>query len=398
MPIRLALALSLAGFLPLGGAARADVFLLASGGQIDGQLINADRQARDDYVVRTAAGLQLTFTAAAVKRFVPLTKAEADYERFLAKMPASAEGNWTMAEWCQKNGLAALREVHLNEVLAHDPEHKEARLALGYTSLDGKWVKTDDWNRQQGYVYYRGAWRTPQDAAAMEAADKLALAQRQFKPRLKTARSRLEGRDHAAALAEIRATTDPLAATALVEMLEDEKSPAARKIWIEVLAMNPAGAATDALVKAAMEDSGPVLEAARDALGQRKDGRAVAALVAELQSKDNRRVNRAAEALGRIQDPETFVPLADALVTEHKYILTRGTPGNTSASFGSGGTSFSPGGNTKMVKQKRENASVRDALIAISGGQTFGYDKQKWLQWHAAQNAPPDDVNFRRDP
>jgi hypothetical protein len=395
----LLLAAIFAGSLLLlrGGIVRADVFQLASGGQIDGQLVNVDRQARDNYVVRTADGLQLTFTAAAIKRFVPQTKAEADYERFLKKMPASAEGNWTMAQWCSDNGLNNLRDVHLNEVLAHDPEHKKARLALGYTSLDGKWVKTEDWNRQQGYIYYRGAWRTPQDAAAMDAAEKLALAQRQFKPKLKAARSRLEGRDQAAALAEIRATTDPLAAAALVEMYEDEKSPSFRQLWIEVLAMNFAGAASDALVQAAMEGSEREREAARDALAQRNDGRAVGALLAELKSKDNIRVNRAGAALGRIKDPETFLPLVDALVTEHKYMITRGPVGSTSATFGSGGTSFSPGGSAKVVKQKQKNASVRDALMAITG-QPLQYDKEEWLAWHAQQNAPPDDVNFRRDP
>ena len=62
--------------------------------------------------------------------------------------------------------------------------------------------------------------------------------------------------------------------------------------------------------------------------------------VQALRSKDNVIVNRAAEALGTIGDPEAISPLIDALVTTHKYLIQPaggGGPGEITAGFGTGG-------------------------------------------------------------
>ena len=189
---------------------------------------------------------------------------------------------------------------------------------------------------------------------------------------------------------------------------EDARNPqtraALRLLWVQALGNNHSGVAVDALAKAAIEDeSEKVREAARDALEESKDRRAIGALLAELQSKDNARVNRAGAALERISDPETLVPLMDALVTEHKFVVTYGSPGSTSASFSpQGGSGFSAGNKTKVVTRKVSNTSVLAALRNIvqehfNSNAHFQYDEEAWKQWYAELHAP-EVATFRRDP
>ena len=315
---------------------------------------------------------------------------------------------------CRTRGLSKERAHHLREALRLDPEHREARLALGYTSLDGKWVKTDEWNRRRGYVYHQGKWMTPQEVEALSAAQEVADLQQSWRPRLKLLRSIIiRNRDRKAvqeAVAEIRRIRDPLAGAALADMYKDEDAKNAemqadlRRLWVETLGANTSGAAVDALAKAAIEDKfDTVREAARDALEESKDLRAVGALLAELNSKDNARVNRAGAALGRISDSETFLPLVEALVTEHKYIITQGNPGSTSATFSpQGGTSFNPGSKAKVIKRNVSNRSVLSALTAVvrenyDSNANFEYDKEAWKTWYSDQHTP-DEITLRRDP
>lgn len=390
----------------LCAAASADVFYLSNGGQISGQLMNAGQSPRETYDVRTNDGARLRLTTSQVRKFVPLGEAARHYKALLPRMPASAEGNWTMAEWCLSQGLDDQREHHLHEVLRLDGNHRDARLALGYTSLRGEWIKTDEWNRRQGYVSHQGKWRTPQEVALLKEQEHWNDLQGSWKPKLKRWRTQLGKRDARTvqtALASIKAIKDPLAGEALAEMYDDEESILARKIWVEALGQNASVAASDALVRAAIEDEDPgVRDKARDQLAERSDGRAIGALLAELKSKDNNKVNRAAGALALIKDPETFLPLIEALVTEHQYV-TGGPAGQTSATFSpNGGGGLSAGGGPKLIKRNVANRSVLSALVSIVQQEhdqhaNFQYDKEKWKEWYAAKTTPKD-VNFRRDP
>lgn len=398
----------------LAPCAKADDFYLAGGGQISGQLLNASQDPRTTYDVRTDGGLRLELTQKQVRRFVPTTEARRGYETLLPKMPPDAEGNWKMAQWCRDQGLREEREYHLHEALRIDPEHRETRLALGYTTLDGEWVKTDEWNRRHGYVYHQGKWMTPQEVEALSAAQRFHDLQRGWKPKLNRWRSVIiknrDAQDVRNAIADVRAIRDPLAGEALADMYEDEDArnvelrAGLRLLWVEVLGESTSGAAVSAVVKAAVEDeSSKVREAALDALERSKDPRAVGALLAELRSKDNARVNRAGAGLERIADRETLVPLMDALVTEHKFIVTYGSPGSTSASFSpQGGSGFSAGNKTKVVTRNVSNTRVLAALRNIvqehyNSNAHFQYDTEAWKTWYADLSAP-EVVSFRRDP
>jgi hypothetical protein len=122
--------------------------------------------------------------------------------------------------------------------------------------------------------------------------------------------------------------------------------------------------------------------------------------VQALKHKNNKVVNLAGEALGRIGDPGAISPLIDALVTTHKYQIQPGSgSGGTAigATFGSGGGGLSLGGNKpKIVQKDEENPSVHQALVKLSGKQNFEFDEQAWRAWFVDLQMRQR-VNMRRD-
>ena len=384
------------------GHTLADTFLLSSGGSVDGELLNPDQSPRETYIVRTVSGGQLTLDQSQVLRIIAKSDAELRYEQLLPKMPDTILGNWQMAEWCRQKKLLDQRQRHLKEIVRRDPAHEKARLALGFSRVEGKWVKADQWMQQQGYVRHGGAWRTRQELAWQSRQREVELLQLRWKRQLKLLRDRLDGRDGEKAKADILAIRDVMAAPALAELFEDEEDARLRRLYIEVLGRLNSSVAVKALIRGVLHDDDA--ETRLSCLDQLEgNGRrsAVTAFIAGLKSKDNRVVNRAAVGLRRLNDPSAVLPLVDALTTNHLFKIGRGSPGQMSASFGgpSGGGGLgglSMGGGPKTVEKELDNIEVLNALVSLVEGANFQYDKQRWLQWYAETHAP-NVASLRRD-
>ena len=129
-----------------------EIFVLVNGGQVEGKLLNPNQSPRRSYVVKTDSGGQITLTKSQVARVVRKSDVLRDYEKWLPKMPNTAEGNWKMAQWCRKYGLKQQRQSHLEQVLKFDPEQEDARHALGYSRVRGQWLNVDQWKQSRGYV------------------------------------------------------------------------------------------------------------------------------------------------------------------------------------------------------------------------------------------------------
>src|SRR5512134_3129980 len=100
-PIALMLALVLA--LP-GGRARADLFLLEAGGQVEGEWLNREEQPLRQYVVRTTAGLTITLPQEQVREAVRQSAAEAEYHHRAPATANTIDAQWALAEWCRQQG------------------------------------------------------------------------------------------------------------------------------------------------------------------------------------------------------------------------------------------------------------------------------------------------------
>src|SRR5689334_5562946 len=126
-------------------SARADIYLLTSGGQVRGELVNPTESPRKQYIIRTDEGAKITIDRAQLKQIVPQSAAEVEYEKIKPTFPDTLEGQLQLADWCQKRSLSKQRMAALERVVEIDPNHKQSRALLGYSFLDGKWIRRDEW-------------------------------------------------------------------------------------------------------------------------------------------------------------------------------------------------------------------------------------------------------------
>lgn len=249
-----------------------------------------------------------------------------------------------------------------------------------------------------GLVRHDGAWRTPQEIALVEAAERERLARREWTGRLERLRRRLD-QPHSEAVAteEIRGITDPAAVPALVAALGRERVPRVRDWYLEALARIRAADAHAAIVAVAVEHPDHETRiAAVERIVAIGPHAAVPALVATLRDADNARVNRAAEALGRLGLEAAVEPLINALVTQHVAIQGDGTPeGSTTATFTPDSGGLSMGGGTKRVAVPVKNDRVLEALVGLTNA-NFEWDVSAWRAWLAGRRAAPPGYDPRR--
>ena len=371
------------------------------GGQVAGELLNPKESPRKQFVIQTAGGAKVTLDAKLVKRMRHQREELAEYERIRPTYADTIEAQWKLAEWCREHRLTAQRQDHLRRIIELNPDHADARRALGYSQIDGKWATRDEVMTGRGYVRHKGKWRLPQEIELLEKKEELHDAQKEWFIRLKRWRGWLDDSDRASqAVTNIRSIDDPAATKALVLGLRDESDPKVRKLYISVLAGLDSPEAPKALAIAAIVD--PVEDVrltSLDYLEKKIRPEVTAYFVGKLRSKDNVEVNLAGIALGRLKDPTSIGPLIDALATSHKFKIVSGGGGEGSInpSFNSrGGGGLSVGKKPKYIRRLIPNQAVLDALVKITGC-NFNFDEKAWKYWYAAQKKPAPKVDARRD-
>jgi hypothetical protein len=251
---------------------------------------------------------------------------------------------------------------------------------------------------ERGFVRHRGAWRTVQEIELLERAEAGNLARKEWVNRLERLRRQLDKPGTAdRAAEEIRGIADPAAVPALVARLAEEPVPRVRDWYVEALARIRSPEALAALVATALDHAdGDTRVAAVERLIVIGPHAAVPSLVAALRGPDNARINRAAEALGRLGVPSAVAPLIDVLQTQHQVVQGDGTgEGSMSATFTPASGGLSMGGGPKKVNVLAKNERVLEALIALTG-KNFAWDTVAWRTWLANQQALPAGFDLRR--
>jgi hypothetical protein len=386
--------------LQSGSTGRAEVFVLTGGGQIEGTLLNPGQEPRTRFDIKLDGGATLTLSPDRVEQVVEKSGIRRKYEEFLSNLPDTADAHWDMAERCLQAGLKPERTFHLERVLKHAPDHEAARHALGYSQVDGRWVTTEDFHRNQGYTRYRGDWRLEQEVQLMRDEDDRDQEVNEWKRKVKMWRSWIaKGRGkEGEAVAEIRAIDRRRAAPALAELLEDdEEDPRIKPLYIEVLAKLKSQVAVSAFINRALKDPNSVIrDRCLDELTKFGAESASQAFIKALKDNDNVIVNRAATGLGRLRDEDATKPLIDALSTKHRQTVSTGS-GNIGVGFNNGGVGglSAGGGGPKTIEREVNNQAALSALTVIHQNVNFAFDKTRWRNWYAEQNTPQT-VNLHR--
>ncbi|HWA97388.1 MAG TPA: HEAT repeat domain-containing protein [Pirellulales bacterium] len=377
------------------GETSISVFTLANGGQVVGELMNPQESPRTKYVIKTNLGGEVTLERDQVKEIVRRRPADLEYERIRPSYADTAAAQWELSEWCREQTLIAARQYHLKRVLELDPEHAEARRALGYSRVDGRWQNQQEIMTQRGYVEYKGRWRLKQEVEILEQQRKNELAEKGWFTTIKRWREWLDTDKRFEAQKNFVEIRDPAALPALKKYLETENIEAVRVLLVESLARTGVPGAYGILANRALEDpSNEVRLTCLDFLDDAPHPEVVQLYIQKLRDKDNTIINRAAIGLQRLKDPSAIGPLVDALVTTHTFKTSNGAPpGQYSASFGPNGGGFGMGSSAPtIVKQTMNNGAVLDALVALTGGVNYNFDVSMWRKWLASnrKGAPLD--------
>jgi hypothetical protein len=160
-------------FVP--GVLFADEVFLKDAGSISGRVVE---QNETTVKVDLGDGF-IAVPASRVERIVKGRSPLDEYEERAAKLgPQDVEGWKTLARWASKQGYPGQARQACNKVLAIAPNDPDARKALGFVSLDGKWVTLEESYKAKGYVKFDGEWMTPAEAQAGQAALTAERAQR----------------------------------------------------------------------------------------------------------------------------------------------------------------------------------------------------------------------------
>jgi hypothetical protein len=391
-------------------SAAGDVFLLRSGGRVEGDLVNADEKPRTSYVIALPNGGRLTLDAATVDKVQPVPPELAEYQKVRRQYPDTVQGQLQMAEWCRDHGLAAQRKTHLERVLQLNPDQADARRILGYHKFKDEWMTVEEEKAAEGYVKRDGKWMTQPDAELYDSRAKQRKAESEWRAKINTWRKWLDGTRSEQGAKNLRSIKDPMAIAALGDLLTKKKDPRseARQIYVEVLARMNTPAARGPLAICAIDDPDEEVRlSSLDQLEKQKDGRVTAYFEGRMRDKhaSNEVVNRAGVALGRIKDPSCLDTLIKYLVTYNKEVIQpAGGPGamtNTFTKNGSGGGmgmgGMGMGMNQKptIILHEMHNQGVLDALVAITG-QNFGYDQRAWQTWYMNRKTKGEPVEAKK--
>lgn len=244
----------------------------------------------------------------------------------------------------------------------------------------------------RGFVRYRGMWRTVQEIELIERADRVNLAQKEWVVRLERLRKKLDDPRQAETAAEaIREIADPFAVPALAAAIGKERMPRVRADYVEALSHIRGPEALTTLIGTAVDHPDPETRIlAVERLGDIGPEVAAQAIAGALGGADNARINRAADALGRLGSPSAIAPLIDVLETEHMVVVGGGTPeGSTTATFTPSGGGLSMGSGPKRQKTRVQNQRVLEALVRLTG-ENFEWNTASWRSWLANRQSPPD--------
>ncbi len=154
--------------------ALADEVYLVGAGSISGRIVEQTEAMVKVDVGGGIMGVPMSRVERIVKGRTPLD----DYDERAGRLgPQDADGWRSLGRWASQQGLSEQARQAYEKVIGIAPDDGEARQALGFVRLDGRWVTEEEGFRASGYVKSGGEWMTPEEAQREQqeaAADRAA--------------------------------------------------------------------------------------------------------------------------------------------------------------------------------------------------------------------------------
>ena len=148
------------------GPLLADVVYLKGGGKFTGRIVEqtAERMVID--IGDGTIGFSMDRVEEVVKGPSPLD----EYDARASKLgPQDVNGWRSLAQWARTRGFPVQARAAYQKVLAVAPDDPEAREALGFVKIDGRWLTEEESYRARGFVRYEGEWMTPAEVQLAQA-------------------------------------------------------------------------------------------------------------------------------------------------------------------------------------------------------------------------------------
>jgi hypothetical protein len=144
----------------------ADAVNLKGGGRLTGRIVE---QNADKVLVDVGDGI-VGVSMDRVEKIVKGPSSLDDYDSRASKLEPQDAGGWrSLAQWAATKGLSVQSRAAYRRLLAVAPEDAEARQALGFVQVDGRWLTEEEGYRARGFVKYDGEWMTPAEVQLAEA-------------------------------------------------------------------------------------------------------------------------------------------------------------------------------------------------------------------------------------
>jgi hypothetical protein len=150
----------------LPAVVHADEVFLKGAGSISGRIV----EQTDTKVMIDIGGGVMGVPMANVERIVKARSPLDDYDERAARLNAKDVEGWrSLARWAGQQGLTKQSNQAWEKVLAVVPNDPEAKEAMGFVLLEGRWVTEEESYRARGYVQHEGEWMMPSEAQMRQA-------------------------------------------------------------------------------------------------------------------------------------------------------------------------------------------------------------------------------------
>jgi len=157
--------------LLMPGSLLADEVFLKGGGKFTGRITEQDEERITVDIGDGSVGFSMERVERIVKGLSPLD----EYDARAGKLgPQDVDGWRELAQWATTKGLSRQSRLAYEKVMAVAPDDPDARQALGFVQLDGRWMTEEESFRARGFVKYEGEWMTP---AEVQVAQSTATAE-----------------------------------------------------------------------------------------------------------------------------------------------------------------------------------------------------------------------------